>query len=145
MADDREPLGRIVHEQRLALNAELEHPRGLLPWEQRAPMQQELDMRIGSAVAAKAVHDAGLENAELRKRLMRWEVNGNAILEALSIAAATAEYDHQIRRYKSTWAALEALEGDAEPEPEPAHALPVAADPALPGEVPLPFPEGGDA
>jgi hypothetical protein len=134
--DPREPYGRIFHEQgRLTVNAEREKPFRVWPWWQRTDEERELDMRGASAVAAQAVHDAGLENAELRKRLMRWEVNGKAILEALSIAAATAEYDHQIRRYKSTWAALEALEGDAEPEP----ALPVAAEAPvqMPGQLAL--------
>ena len=52
MPDPREPNGRIVHDIRLAFNADLPHPRGVLPWEDRRTRQQELDMRIGAAVAA---------------------------------------------------------------------------------------------
>ena len=54
MADDREPYGRLVHEQRLAVNAEKEHPFVLEPWERRSRDQQEMDMRIGSAIAMRA-------------------------------------------------------------------------------------------
>jgi Zn finger protein HypA/HybF involved in hydrogenase expression len=56
---DRETLGRLVHGVRLAHNAERERPFGLLPWEERDARQQELDMRIGEAVAR-----AGRERAE---------------------------------------------------------------------------------
>ena len=58
MADDpREPLGRLVHETRLAHNAELSAAAGrqrffLAAWEWRTDEQRELDMRIGEAVAA---------------------------------------------------------------------------------------------
>ena len=65
MADDREPYGRIVHEIRLAYNTELPHPSGVLPWEQREEGQKEMDMRIGSAVAARALADYEGERREL--------------------------------------------------------------------------------
>ena len=74
MTDDREPLGRIVHDIRLAFNAELPHPRGVLPWEQREAGQQEMDMRIGSAVAARAVDDAGFDQARLAAQVIRLQV-----------------------------------------------------------------------
>jgi predicted Zn-ribbon and HTH transcriptional regulator len=51
---DRETLGRLVHGVRLAHNAERERPFGLLPWEERDARQQELDRRIGEAVARAA-------------------------------------------------------------------------------------------
>ena len=73
-ADPREPYGRLVHEQRVALNAELERPFVLGAWEDRAEHQRELDMRIGSAVAAQAVADAKLDVAALemaRRKLVR--------------------------------------------------------------------------
>lgn len=63
--DPREPLGRLVHEQRLAFNAEKERPFVLLPWEDRDEGQRELDMRIGSAVAARALADWEAERTEL--------------------------------------------------------------------------------
>lgn len=57
MPDDREPLGRLVHETRLACEAERAELEGrqrfnLEPWERRTYDQQETDMRIGAAVAA---------------------------------------------------------------------------------------------
>ena len=61
MTDDLDALARLVHEQRLAFNAELEHPFAVPPWEDRDGRQQELDMRIASAVAARAMADNGIE------------------------------------------------------------------------------------
>jgi len=49
---DREHLGRIAHEVRCAENAKRDRSFRLEPWERRAPSQQELDMKIGEAVAA---------------------------------------------------------------------------------------------
>lgn len=74
MADNREPYGQIVHEIRLAYNAELPHPRGVLPWPEREAGQQEMDMRIGSAVAARAVDDAGFAQADLAAQVIRLQV-----------------------------------------------------------------------
>jgi hypothetical protein len=55
VADDREALGRLVHEQRLAANAELDRPFVLAPWEDRTAGQREMDMAIGHAVANYAL------------------------------------------------------------------------------------------
>ena len=55
MADDREALGRLVHEQRLAANAGRERPFALAAWEDRTEEQRELDMAIGHAVANYAL------------------------------------------------------------------------------------------
>jgi hypothetical protein len=58
MADDpREQLGRLVHEMRLACEAERAAAEGRMrfllgSWEERSDHQRELDMRIGEAVAA---------------------------------------------------------------------------------------------
>jgi hypothetical protein len=57
MPDPREPLGRLVHDTRLAAEAERAALEGrerfnLKPWEQRTYEQQETDMRIGASVAA---------------------------------------------------------------------------------------------
>lgn len=73
--DSREPLGRLVHETRLAHEADRAAAEGrvrflLGSWEERAEHQRELDMRIGSAVAAEARRDAGEELARLRKQLI---------------------------------------------------------------------------
>ena len=107
MADDREPLGRIVHETRLAFNAELEHPRGLLPWEERHPSQRELDMRIASAVAARAVADAKLRNERLEAQVSALGANVPAIRRALVIAITEAEWESEKQPYR---AALKALD-----------------------------------
>ena len=48
---NRERLGQLVHETRLAVTAERGSRFILQPWEERAPAQLELDMRIGKAVA----------------------------------------------------------------------------------------------
>ena len=108
MADDREPYGRIVHEIRLAFNTELSHPRGVLPWEQRDEGQREMDMRIGSAVAVQAVHDAGLDCERMRAQLFAFGVHLPAVLDALRLAAADQEYGARARRFR---VALEALGG----------------------------------
>jgi len=55
--DSREQLGRLVHETRLAREAERAAAEGrvrflLGSWEERSDDQRELDMRIGEAVAA---------------------------------------------------------------------------------------------
>lgn len=71
MADPREPYGRIVHGIRLAFNADLPHPRGVLPWEEREAGQQEMDMRIGAAVAAAERERAAAEADNLRAALRR--------------------------------------------------------------------------
>ena len=110
MTDDREALGRIVNETRVAFAAEQEDDRGarwfIRPWEERAPGQRELDMRIGSAVAVRAVADAGLENERMRVQLFALGAHMPAILDALSSAVVNAEYEAHARPYK---AALEAF------------------------------------
>jgi hypothetical protein len=79
---DRERYGRILHDERLAFNATLQQPQRMLPWDQRAPIQREADMRGAEAVAAAAVADAGLGSegadqahavvAEIRRRARVW-------------------------------------------------------------------------
>src|SRR5580704_11657081 len=59
MPDPREPLGRFVHDVRLACEADRAEAEGrqkfnLPPWESRDVWQRELDMRIGHAVAGSA-------------------------------------------------------------------------------------------
>jgi hypothetical protein len=70
MSDDRESLGRLVHETRLAHEAERAAAEGratflLGAWEDRTDHQRELDMRIADAVAVRAVADAGIDRAAL--------------------------------------------------------------------------------
>jgi hypothetical protein len=75
MPDPRETYGRVVHETRLACEAdqaaaEGRHKFDLKAWEKRTDWQRELDMRIGPAVAARAVHDAGFDHGVLRAQVL---------------------------------------------------------------------------
>jgi hypothetical protein len=67
---DREALGRLVHETRLACEAERSAAEGrvrfvLGSWEERSDHQRELDMRIGEAVAAAERERADRPRAKL--------------------------------------------------------------------------------
>ena len=52
---DPDALARLVHEQRVAKNAEKERPFVLTDWDGRTEDQKDLDRRIASAVAAQAL------------------------------------------------------------------------------------------
>ena len=52
MPDPREPLGRIVHETRLAWNSRRDRPFIIPAWDDRMPWQQQLDMAMAAAVEA---------------------------------------------------------------------------------------------
>ena len=69
MADDRESLGRIVRETWVAWALEQpdvgDHPSWVKPWGDLPGRDKEVDMRIGSAVAARALADWEAERAEL--------------------------------------------------------------------------------
>ena len=109
--DPREPLGRIVHEQRLAHEADRAAAEGrarfnLKSWEDRTADQRELDMRIGSAVAAQAVRDAGLESERMRAQLFAFGAHMPAIRRALTVAIADSVYEADAKPYR---AALQAL------------------------------------
>ena len=67
MPDDREPLGRLVHQTRRDFNAGLDKPFGLGEWEDRHPKQRELDMQIGAAVAVAVREQDGARLAEVRQ------------------------------------------------------------------------------
>ena len=112
--DDREPYGRLFHERgRLTVNAELpeRQRRGIGPWEERDPMQCEIDMRGASAVAVQAVHDAGLENTRRAAQLFALGVHLPAVLDALRIAAADMEYGARAKRFTAALKALGGPEG----------------------------------
>lgn len=112
MADDREPYGRLFHEQgRVPVNAEREKPFRVLPWEMRTKEQQEIDMRGASAVAAQAVADAKLRNERLEAQMFALAAHRPAIFEALRFAAAGAMYGSEAKRFRN---ALTALGGDEE-------------------------------
>jgi hypothetical protein len=72
--DPREPYGRLVHDTRLACEAERAATEGrqlfnLGAWEERDPAQRELDMRIGAAVAAAERDALGPLREALRRHL----------------------------------------------------------------------------
>lgn len=109
--DPREPLGRIVHEQRLAHEADRAAAEGrarfnLKSWEDRTADQRELDMRIAYAVAAQAVHDAGLEAERMKAQLFAFGAHLPAIRRALTIAVADSQYEAEAKPYR---AAIQAL------------------------------------
>ena len=114
MSDDREPLGRLVRET--WIDWALEQPGAIKPawltrWEDLDSGQREVDMRIGSAVAVRAVADAKLRNERLEAQVFALGAHMPAILDALSSAVAGAEYEALAKPYR---AALEALGGTGE-------------------------------
>jgi hypothetical protein len=90
--------GQIVHEQRLAAEAEAAAKEkrqrfNLGSWDERTPWQREVDERIGSAVAARAVHDAGVAVAEAHGRLRAVTVErDDALREVARLRAAIREH-----------------------------------------------------
>ena len=117
MTDDREPLGRIVRETWVAWAREQYRPKPswLLLWEELDNGQREVDMRIGAAVATRAIADAGLRNERMEVQLFALGAHMAAIREALELAVTVTDTDDgaRARRYK---AAREALGGTGDQE-----------------------------
>jgi hypothetical protein len=88
-----------------------EHPNWVKSWAELDERDREVDDRIYSAVAAKAVHDAGLAHERMQAQIFALGAHRPAVFEALRFAAASAEYGSQAKRYL---AALKALGGDEE-------------------------------
>lgn len=108
MPDPREPLGRIAWETFVAWACEQPGMTVRSPkWEAISAGEQELYARIGSAVAARAVSDAKLECTAMRRRLVALSIHFPAIRDALTRAAADAEYAAQAGPFLN---AVEALE-----------------------------------
>jgi hypothetical protein len=144
VTDDREPNGRIVHEQRVAYEAdraaaEGRHTFNLGDWGDRTAGQRELDMRIGSAVAAQAVADERRASERMRIQLFALAAHLPAIRRALTKSATDAEYECEAKQYRAAIQALGIGEGEAPAQPE--QALPVAAEvapPEIKGQLPFP-------
>ena len=124
MTDPREPLGRIVHEQRLAHEADRAAAEGrtrfnLKSWEDRTADQRELDIRIAYAVAAQAVRDAGLENERMRMQLFAFGAHLPAIRRALTIAVAGSQYEAEAKPYRAAIQALGIQDRSDEKGPQP--------------------------
>lgn len=115
-ADPRESYGRLFHEQgRLTVNAEREKPFGVEPWEDRSSEQREIDMRGASAVAAQAVHDAGLRSEAEAMELARYRTHRNAACAALRAQETAFRFqgdDVTADRYRAARVALEGSEED---------------------------------
>ena len=111
MADDREPYGRIAYETEAAWRQEQEFTRRK-PWNDLSDEQREPFMRIGAAVAARAVADAKLENTRRDAQLLAFGAYRGAIFDALKIAIATVGYESVRKRFR---VALKALGGEEEP------------------------------
>ena len=116
MSDDRGPLGRLVRDTWVAWATEQPGVKlsWLVTWDQlpEDDPQREVDMRIGAAVAVRAVADAKLRNERLEAQLFALGAHLPAIRDALELAAEEAEYQALAKRYR---AALEAL-GGGEPQ-----------------------------
>ena len=85
----------------------------------RAPSQRELDMRIGSAVAVRAVHDARIdltagnrEIVRLRAELDALEKHRPAILGALRARLAASPHQSAAEPYRAALMALRGTEDD---------------------------------
>ena len=115
---DPEALGRIVRETWVNWAKEQPdaggHPSWLVPWDELPERDREVDRRIGSAVAAMAVHDADLEALELRKRLVLVGAHLPAILDALTARIADERWESQKARFRDAKAALETLRSGTE-------------------------------
>ena len=91
--DPREPLGRIVRETWVAWAKEQENPKPswLAGWDELDDGQREVDMRIASAVAAQAVHDAGfVHGVMLGKLLAARAERDKAVAQVARLAARLA-------------------------------------------------------
>ena len=119
MADDREPYGRLVHEQRLAVNAERRKPFGVVPWEERDDEQRELDMRIGAAVAVQAVADAGLETDRMRAQLLAFAAERDRAVRELKRRADRAVPGVERDAWLAAAAVVAGQEHSDEKEPHP--------------------------
>lgn len=116
MADDPDALARLVHDIRVAHEADRAAAEGrvlfnLGSWEERAEHQRELDRRIASAVAKRAVADAGLVNERRDAQLLAIGQYMPAIRRALTKAIADATSEAEAKPYR---AALQALGGAGE-------------------------------
>ena len=111
MPDPREPLGRIVRETWVAWAREQYRPKPswLLLWEELDNGQREVDMRIGAAVAVRAIRDAGLGLDELRAEVMRYRAHLPLILGLLRARLVASSHGNDAKPYR---AALVALRGD---------------------------------
>jgi hypothetical protein len=121
MCADPKSYGPIVHEQRLAHEAEQAALEGrqrfsLGSWEGRTQAQRDLDERIGAAVAAQAIADAKLRNERLEAQLFALGAYRAVILRALRMAASDDLHAERMADLGRDRAALTALGGGDDQE-----------------------------
>jgi len=113
MTDPREPYALVALEALYSWAAE--QPFGSAPWlhdwEDLPPPHQEALMRAASAVAARAVHDAGLEAERMRMQLFAIGTALPAARRALVIAVGEAKYEAEAKPFRR---ALEIFGGEEE-------------------------------
>jgi hypothetical protein len=107
-ADPRELSGRLVHETRLAHEAERAEAEGrvrflLGTWEERSDDQHELDMRIGEAVAAAERERDAKDRAAAEANIARLGIHVDRLAKeharhSLAVSAHKARADQQESR-----------------------------------------------
>lgn len=116
---DPDALARLVHETRVAHEADRAAEEGrvlfnLGTWEDRAEHQRELDRRIASAVAMRAVADAKLVNERRDALLFALGVAAPAILEALTAQISDQWLESQKIRFRNAETIVRTLRGSEE-------------------------------
>lgn len=111
MADDRESLGRIAHETWGNWWRKESEQAGSVPLWEELGREREMYMRVASAVAALAVKDARLDVDRMLVRLFALGAHMPAIIGALRLAEAGAEYEARAKPYRAALTALGAEEG----------------------------------
>ena len=108
MTDDREPLGRIVRETWVAWAKEQpeQKPSWLVSWDELDDGQREVDMRIGSAVAAEARRDYEAELIRLRAQVMVFTAWLPIARHALLEVAVRAGQESVAKQYRAAYQAL---------------------------------------
>ena len=115
MTDDREPLGRLAYETEAAWRSEqLLVPRK--PWNDLIDSQREPYIRIGSAVAFRAVADAKLEDERMKAQLFAVGTALPAARRALVIAIAEAAYEAEAKPFRRALEIFGGEEGPADPQ-----------------------------
>lgn len=89
LPDDREPYGRLVRETWVTAVCDWfpdPKPSWVESYDETDDFQREADMRIGAAVAARAVEDAKLRNDRLEAQVFALGAHIPAVLRALRLA-----------------------------------------------------------
>ena len=112
MPDDHPSLGEVLHRARQASQDGRDRPWPVEDWADRDDRLKALDEAMASAVAARAVADAGLRNDLRDAQLFALQCHLPAVLDALSVAAADQEYGARAKRFRDAMEALTGSEGD---------------------------------